>query len=163
MNYDDKIKSVNDFFENLSQKEFCEMLYADDIKAYKEFDKSLWEDVIDNHIILDSDRLLYNLDPEKHKFEHIFKTFRGSVNNKLPWERIPFEGYFCAKLYIENNGNFSIVTKSEAGFGGYNYTVKPAPDENFVPNNFIFLDEMVELIESEANRLIEEINNAKSK
>lgn len=110
MNYKDMKKVIDHYFDTHSQKDILKSMYEDDIKAYKKFDRKLWERIIDEQLELSDEHLLYFADKENmSEFKHIFSTFRASLEDLLPWTQTTDYDFPTMFHVFEHNGKQIVV------------------------------------------------------
>lgn len=104
-------KAIDRFFKKNSQKDILKHLYDDDIAIYKSFNPTIWEEVIDKQMELDSENLAYcNDDTPQAKYKNIFDVFRGSLEEEFPLT--PVENTMFPTLFrvLEHNGKRIVIS-----------------------------------------------------
>ena len=104
-------KAIDRYFKKNSQRDILKHLYDDDIKVYKSFDPTIWEEVIDKQMDLDSENLAYcGDDTPQAKYKNIFDVFRGTLEEEFPLT--PVENTMFPTLFrvLEHNGKRIIIS-----------------------------------------------------
>lgn len=116
MKFEEKLKKIDKFFDDKSQRDIMEMMYNDPIKRMEAFDRKLWEEVIDNQIEVGDEEAWYSKDPNIHKYKDMWHCFNPYVDERLPWVEVEDADFPTKFLLLEHNGK-QLITSLMIGQG----------------------------------------------
>ena len=167
MTVEEMQQHIDNFFNTHSQKDILTSMYEEPIKRMRGFNRSLWEEAIDNQIELNDENCWYSEVPNINKFKDLWLCLSPHIGDKIPWQECDNASFPTSFFIVEHNGKQMVVTlmvgqgssmdlttvdgfKSWMDRIGCTYTM-PEP---------ITLDELEYAIRITADELEKEINEA---
>lgn len=168
MTHEERMKAVDEFFKNKSQRDCIEMLYNGPIERMEAFDRKLWEEVIDNQIEVGDEDAWYSKDPKIHKFKDLWHCFNPYVDERLPWVDVEDADFPTRFLLLEHNGK-QLITSLMIGQGaacdtctveGFKKWMKRNKWTAKIPKKGTTLDELALAMKDTVREMKEAIRNA---
>ena len=110
MDLEEMKKTIDEFFNSHSQKELRKMFYENDLKYIPTFDRSMWEEVIENEMSLGDEECWYSNNPEKKRFAEFWRPITRAVRDELPLQFGDLSGFPLEFFIVEHNGKKSVVS-----------------------------------------------------
>lgn len=110
MDLDKAMKEIDRFFNTHSQKDLRKMFYENDLKCIPTFDRSMWEEVIENEMSLGDEECWYSSDPGKKRFAEFWSPITRAVRDELPFQFGDISGFPLEFFVVEHNGKKSVVS-----------------------------------------------------